>query len=87
MNDRRASRAGPVGRVLILLARVYQSTLSRYLGRQCRFHPSCSVYFIQAVEARGALVGTLKGVWRILRCNPFTSGGYDPVERESSSDH
>ncbi len=73
------TRPGPVARVLILLVRLYQATLSRYLGGQCRFYPSCSEYFIQALTARGAVVGTLMGLWRILRCNPLAKGGYDPV--------
>ena len=66
--------------VLILLARLYQLTLSRFLGGQCRFVPTCSEYFIEAVRRRGALRGGLMGLWRILRCNPFSCGGYDPVE-------
>ena len=64
--------------VLIGLVRVYQWTLSPIIGRQCRFQPTCSHYFIGAVEKHGAIRGTLKGVWRICRCNPFCRGGYDP---------
>ena len=79
MRRTRPARPGPVARVIILLVRLYQGTLSRYLGGQCRFYPTCSEYFIQAVTARGAVVGTLLGLWRILRCNPFTEGGYDPA--------
>ena len=67
-------------RVLILLVRLYQLALSPLLGGQCRFRPTCSEYFIEAVEKRGALVGSLMGLWRICRCNPFTQGGYDPVK-------
>lgn len=65
-------------RGLILLVRGYQWLLSPIFGGQCRFHPSCSQYFILAVEKYGALSGTCRGVWRILRCNPFCKGGYDP---------
>jgi len=68
------------GRALIVLVRLYQGSLSPLIGRQCRFQPTCSNYFIEAVEKRGALVGSLKGLWRICRCNPFCKGGYDPVE-------
>ena len=68
-------------RALILLVRLYQLTLSPLLGRQCRFVPSCSCYFIEAVQKRGPLRGTLLGLWRILRCNPLGRGGYDPVDR------
>jgi len=73
-----AHKPGIVARLLILLARLYQAALSPLLGRHCRFVPTCSQYFIEAVRARGALVGSLKGIWRICRCNPFTKGGYDP---------
>jgi hypothetical protein len=73
------------GRVLILVVRVYQVTLSPLIGRQCRFVPSCSNYFIEAVQKRGVLIGTLKGIWRILRCQPFGRGGYDPVDADQGS--
>ena len=65
-------------RILIGLVRLYQIFLSPLLGRQCRFHPSCSNYFIQAVEKYGPLSGSLRGLWRICRCNPFHPGGEDP---------
>ena len=68
------------GRALIALVRLYQGSLSPLIGRQCRFQPTCSNYFIEAVEKRGAMVGSLKGIWRICRCNPLSKGGYDPVE-------
>jgi uncharacterized protein len=64
--------------VLIALVRVYQWTLSPIVGRQCRFQPTCSHYFIGAVEKYGAIRGSLKGIWRICRCHPFCRGGYDP---------
>ncbi len=60
--------------------RLYQICISPLLPDTCRFEPSCSQYFIEAVEKRGLIVGTLKGCWRVLRCNPFCKGGYDPVE-------
>jgi putative membrane protein insertion efficiency factor len=66
------------GQVLIALVRVYQWTLSPLIGRQCRFQPTCSNYFIGAVEKYGAIRGSLKGIWRICRCNPFCQGGDDP---------
>jgi len=71
---------GIAGRTLIALVRIYQATLSGLVGRQCRFIPTCSEYFIESVRARGAVRGLLKGLWRICRCNPFCKGGYDPVE-------
>ncbi len=64
--------------MLIAVVRVYQWTLSPILGRQCRFEPSCSAYFIGAVRKYGAIRGTWRGIWRICRCNPWNPGGYDP---------
>lgn len=66
------------GDVLILAVRLYQWTLSPFVGRQCRFEPTCSTYFIQAVRKYGALSGSWRGAKRILRCHPFHPGGYDP---------
>ena len=63
---------------LIAFVRLYQLTLSPFIGRQCRFQPTCSQYMILAVEKYGAVRGGIKGVWRILRCNPFCRGGCDP---------
>lgn len=59
--------------------RVYQVTLSRLIGNRCRFHPSCSCYWIDALRKYGFFKGVLKGVWRICRCHPFHPGGYDPA--------
>ena len=63
---------------VIGLVRVYQWTLSPIFGRQCRFEPTCSHYMIGAVNKYGVVRGVLKGIWRILRCNPFCQGGHDP---------
>jgi len=63
---------------IIGFVRLYQLTLSPIFGRQCRFQPTCSHYMIGAVQKYGAVRGTLKGLWRILRCNPFSPGGFDP---------
>jgi putative membrane protein insertion efficiency factor len=64
--------------LLIASVRLYQGTLSPLLGRRCRFDPSCSSYFILAVQKHGAVLGALRGLWRICRCHPFHPGGYDP---------
>lgn len=64
--------------VMIGLVRLYQILLSPLLGKNCRFTPSCSNYFIQAVRKYGPIKGAVKGVWRICRCQPFNPGGYDP---------
>ncbi len=64
--------------VLIFVVQLYQFFLSPIFGRQCRFQPTCSTYFIESVRKYGAIRGSLRGVWRICRCNPWTPGGYDP---------
>ncbi|GAB4522020.1 MAG: hypothetical protein Fur0018_03170 [Anaerolineales bacterium] len=66
--------------LILLLIRTYQATFSRALpANTCRFYPSCSHYGYQAVYKYGALKGSLMATWRVLRCNPFNPGGYDPV--------
>jgi len=66
--------------VLLALIRLYQNTIARGLpGGTCRFYPSCSHYGYQAIYKHGAVKGTGMAVWRVLRCNPFNPGGYDPV--------
>ena len=71
--------SGLLSAVLMLVVRVYQLTLRPILGGQCRFVPSCSEYFLEAVRRRGPVVGLGLGLWRLLRCHPFSKGGYDPV--------
>ena len=66
---------------LLALIRLYQLTVSRALpANTCRFYPSCSHYGYQAIYKYGAIKGGLMAIWRVLRCNPFNPGGYDPVE-------
>ena len=65
--------------VLIFLIRVYQRLFSPLLPPACRFYPTCSQYFILAVQKHGSLRGGWMGVRRILRCNPYCKGGIDPV--------
>lgn len=66
-------------RVLLLLIRGYQLTLSPLLGRHCRFLPTCSAYTYEAVNRFGAARGAYLGLRRILKCHPFHAGGHDPV--------
>jgi putative membrane protein insertion efficiency factor len=73
-----AFASGVLAELLIAAVRVYQWTLSPIIGRQCRFTPTCSNYFIGAVRKFGPFSGTLRGAWRICRCNPFCRGGHDP---------
>ncbi len=65
---------------LLASIRLYQMTVSKGLPENtCRFYPSCSHYGYQAVYKYGALKGSLMAFWRVLRCNPFNPGGFDPV--------
>lgn len=64
---------------VIGLIRGYQYILSPWIGHQCRFTPTCSHYTIEAIQLHGALKGCWLGLRRILRCHPFSQGGYDPV--------
>ena len=64
----------------ILMIRGYQKALSPLLGASCRFYPSCSNYAIDAIEKKGVCRGGMLSLKRLLRCHPFHSGGYDPVE-------
>jgi len=63
-----------MSRIIISLVRLYQKIPHPKL---CRFQPSCSAYMILAIEKRGSVKGFFKGIWRILRCNPFSKGGED----------
>lgn len=67
-----------LAQAMVLGVRCYQIGISPWLGKNCRFHPSCSQYFIEAVQKYGAIRGGWKGVCRICRCHPFHPGGYDP---------
>lgn len=66
-------------RVLSALIRAYQYALSPLSGPDCRFHPSCSAYALEALDRYGAFQGTWLALKRVSRCHPFHSGGYDPV--------
>lgn len=60
------------------MLKAYKLMISPYLGNNCKYYPTCSAYMAQAVEKYGVLRGLVKGAYRILRCNPFSKGGYDP---------
>jgi putative membrane protein insertion efficiency factor len=59
--------------------RIYQRAISPALPRLCKYHPTCSAYAVQAIESYGILRGSVLAGWRLLRCNPFSHGGYDPL--------
>jgi putative membrane protein insertion efficiency factor len=65
--------------LLVFLVRGYQTVISPILPASCRFFPSCSVYAVEALERHGALKGTALTLRRLVRCQPFCTGGYDPV--------
>lgn len=69
-----------VKKLLLALIRFYRAAISPLLGANCRFIPTCSAYAMQAIEKYGAWKGGLMALRRILRCNPFCKGGYDPVK-------
>ena len=64
---------------MIRLIRIYQKYISPYKRTKCPYAPTCSAYAVEAIEKHGALKGGLLTLWRLLRCNPFSHGGYDPV--------
>jgi putative membrane protein insertion efficiency factor len=68
-----------VSALLIALIRLYKIFISPIIPSSCRFHPSCSDYAIAALEKHGLLKGFALSAWRILRCGPWSHGGYDPV--------
>jgi putative membrane protein insertion efficiency factor len=70
-------------RELVLLpVRLYRRVLSPALPKRCKYHPSCSAYAVEAVREYGVIRGSVLAGWRLLRCNPWSHGGYDPVEQQ-----
>lgn len=69
-----------IKKVLIGMIKFYQLAISPWFPKSCRFYPTCSEYSKQAIYKYGIIKGIGLGIKRILRCNPFSSGGYDPVE-------
>ncbi|MNY58764.1 putative membrane protein insertion efficiency factor [compost metagenome] len=69
-----------VSGALTVPIRVYQ-LFSRMTPRRCRYHPTCSQYALEAITGHGPLKGLVLAIWRLLRCHPWTPGGYDPVPK------
>ncbi|MBE7057948.1 MAG: membrane protein insertion efficiency factor YidD [Ruminococcaceae bacterium] len=67
-------------KVFITLIRFYQKYISPIKKPCCRFYPTCSQYALEAIQKYGAFKGFFMSLWRVLRCNPFCKGGYDPVK-------
>ena len=70
-------------RAAIALIRVYQRAISPLLPRRCKYYPTCSAYAVQAIRSYGILRGSVLASWRLLRCNPFSHGGYDPLSAQT----
>ena len=71
-----------VRRIAIAPIRLYQTVISPALPRRCKYEPTCSAYAVRALRDFGILRGLVLATWRVLRCNPFSHGGYDPVEAQ-----
>lgn len=65
--------------IILGLITFYRKYISKFLGKNCRFYPTCSEYTYQAIEKHGTIIGLYLGIKRILKCHPFSQGGYDPV--------
>ena len=63
--------------------RVYQRAISPAFPRRCKYHPTCSQYAVDAIRGYGLVRGSALAAWRLLRCNPFSHGGYDPPEAQT----
>jgi uncharacterized protein len=72
----------PIRALVLAPIRFYQRFISPGLPRRCKYHPTCSAYAVQAIERYGILRGSVLAAWRLLRCNPFSHGGYDPVKAQ-----
>jgi len=68
--------------IAIAPIRFYQRVISPALPRRCKYEPTCSRYAVQAIQRYGILRGSVLAAWRLLRCNPWSHGGYDPVEAQ-----
>ena len=69
--------------IVIFPIRVYQTVISPALPQRCKYEPSCSRYAVQAIQRYGILRGLVLAGWRLLRCNPWSHGGFDPVEDQT----
>ena len=74
-----------IKKVMILLIKFYQKCISPFLPNVCRYKPSCSEYFIEALHIHGVIKGSFLGIKRIMRCHPFGGSGYDPVPQNNKN--
>ncbi|HOP70418.1 MAG TPA: membrane protein insertion efficiency factor YidD [Bacillota bacterium] len=70
-----------ISKALLFLITIYQKYISPIKGRTCKYYPTCSEYARQAIMIHGPFKGVVLAAWRLLRCNPFSHGGYDPVPK------
>jgi uncharacterized protein len=68
--------------LFVLPIRLYQRVISPFVPTRCRYHPSCSQYAVDAIRTYGVARGIVLAGWRILRCNPWSAGGFDPVRKQ-----
>ena len=68
--------------IIIGPVRLYRRLISPLMPARCKYHPTCSAYAVEAVNTYGVLRGSVLAAWRLLRCNPLSNGGIDPVERQ-----
>ena len=71
-------------KIILLLIKFYQKYISIFLGKNCRFYPTCSAYTYEAIERHGIIKGIYLGICRIIKCHPFHPGGYDPVPEKKN---
>ena len=76
-------RPSPLARAALAPIRFYQRRISPAFPRRCRYHPTCSDYAVRAITRYGILRGCVLALWRLVRCNPFSPGGYDPVSAQT----
>jgi hypothetical protein len=69
-----------LARIAVAPIKLYQRLISPMVGQRCKYYPSCSEYAVQAIQRFGILRGLVLAAWRLLRCNPWSHGGFDPVE-------
>jgi uncharacterized protein len=72
-----------VSRVFLLPVNLYRRFISPLMVPHCRYHPTCSAYAVDAIRGYGVLRGLVLAGWRLLRCNPLSKGGFDPVEEQT----
>ena len=79
MDSRVPEGGGPVKYILIWFVKAWRAVVSPWYGNVCKYYPSCSAYGLEALQLHGAIKGSALTIWRLLRCNPWSHGGVDPV--------